>query len=169
MSRGFLKRRDGLITVHAVGSARMAGLMSTPPTPHRPDEVRADDRDDHAMAVLPRDRRSAVGARDWLRDFLANRVPVARRQDALLVLSELATNALRHGLGEVVVRVQLEPDSTLQLSVTDSGNEMPELQPVDPTRIGGLGLRIVDELSSAWGVAAFPGGKTVWATLTPPT
>jgi len=146
----------------------MTRFMSTPPTPHRPDEVRADERDDHAMAVLPRDRRSAVDARDWLRDFLAARVPVVLIEDALLVLSELATNALRHGLGEVVVRVELEHGGTLQLSVTDSGSELPALQPVDPTRVGGLGLRIVDELSARWGVAAFPGGKTVWATLRPP-
>lgn len=117
------------------------------------------------MAVLPRDRRSPVDARDWLRGFLSDRVPEALGDDALLVLSELATNALRHGLGEVVVRAALEHDGALQLSVTDSGDELPALQPADPTRVGGLGLRIVDELSSAWGVAAFPGGKTVWATM----
>ena len=39
------------------------------------------------------------------------------------------------------------------------------MQPVDPERIGGLGLRIVDQLAIAWGVAPFPGGKTVWATV----
>ncbi len=142
----------------------MARLMSTPPTPHRPDEVRADERSDRAMAVLPRDRRSAVDARDWLRGFLAGRVSATLTDDALLVLSELTTNALRHGLGEAIVRATLD-DGMLQLSVTDSGDELPALQPVDPTRVGGLGLRIVDELSAAWGVAPFPGGKTVWATL----
>jgi anti-sigma regulatory factor (Ser/Thr protein kinase) len=140
--------------------------MSTPSTPRRPDEVRTDDRDDHAMALLPRDRRSAVDARDWLREFLRGRVPEPLTEDAVLVVSELATNALRHGLGDVVVRAALE-DGDLQLSVTDSGNELPALQPIDPTRVGGLGLRIVDELSAAWGVAPFPGGKTVWATLRP--
>src|SRR4051812_11064497 len=113
--------------------------MSTPSTPQRPDDIRTDDRDGHAMALLPRERRSAVDARDWLRDFLAGRVPDTLTEDALLVLSELATNALRHGLGDVVVRAALEDDGELQLSVTDFGDELPALQPIDPTRIGGLG------------------------------
>jgi anti-sigma regulatory factor (Ser/Thr protein kinase) len=143
----------------------MTSLMPPSPTPPRPDEVRADERDDHAMALLPRDRRSAVVARDWLREFLTGRVTETVTDDALLVLSELATNALRHGLGEVVVRAALEPDGTLQMSVTDSGDELPALQPIDPTRVGGVGLRIVEELTEEWGVASFPGGKTVWATL----
>ena len=52
--------------------------------------------------------------------------------------------------------------------MTDSGDELPAMQPADPIRIGGLGLRIVDQLAADWGVAPFPGGKTVWATVAPP-
>jgi anti-sigma regulatory factor (Ser/Thr protein kinase) len=135
--------------------------------PLRPGEIRADDRADHVMTLLPRDRRTPVDARDWLRQFLAIRTGPEVLDDATLVLSELATNALRHGLGEVVMRASLEADGEVQLSVTDSGSELPVLQPLDPDRVGGLGLRIIDRLSAAWGVAPFPGGKTVWATVRP--
>src|SRR5262249_32795505 len=134
------------------------------PTP-QPDEIRTDEGSDRAMTLLPRDRRTPVDAREWLRAYLAERVPPNLADDAALVLSELATNALRHGLGEVVVRASIDGDGAVQLSVTDSGDDLPAMQPVDPTRVGGLGLRIVDQLSAEWGVAPFPGGKTVWATL----
>lgn len=120
------------------------------------------------MKVLPRDPHSAVDARAWLEVFLGERVPSPHAADAALVLSELATNALRHGLGEIVVRAVLELDGTIQIAVTDSGDELPALQPVDPQRVGGLGLRIIDQLCSAWGTAPFPGGKTVWATVPQP-
>jgi anti-sigma regulatory factor (Ser/Thr protein kinase) len=117
------------------------------------------------MTLLRRDRRAAVEARDWLSAFLTGQVDVRQVDDAALVLSELATNALHHGLGEIVVRASVDGDGAVQVSVTDSGDELPAIQPADPTRIGGLGLRIVDELTSQWGVASFPGGKTVWATI----
>ena len=142
--------------------------MSSPSMPRRPD-VRPDDRTNHVMTLLARDRRAAVEARDWLGEFLTGQVGEPHAADAALVLSELATNALRHGLGDVVVRASVDADGAVQLAVTDSGDEQPMLQPIDPERIGGLGLRIVAKLASAWGVAPFPGGKTVWATVPAPS
>jgi hypothetical protein len=38
----------------------------------------------------------------------------------------------------------------------------------DPERVGGLGLVVVDAVSREWGVARFPGGKTVWALVARP-
>jgi len=129
------------------------------------DPVRAEDGQVQAMVVFPRDIDAVGAARRWLAEFLdGHHRSAAQTQDAELVVSELVTNALRHGLGDVVVRSALD-DDVLQVAVTDSGPELPELQPVDPDRIGGVGLQIVDRLASKWGVAAFPGGKTVWAVL----
>ena len=88
-----------------------------------------------------------------------------RLDDACLVLSELVSNALRHRLGDVVARASLDGEGWLVLSVTDSGDGHPQRFQPDPTRIGGVGLTVVDHLATTWGVAAFPDGKTVWAML----
>jgi anti-sigma regulatory factor (Ser/Thr protein kinase) len=130
------------------------------------DPVRADDVQLSDMAVFSREIDTVRSAREWMLRFLRRHgQPTALCNDAELIVSELVTNALRHGLGDVVTRGSLAEAGCLQLSVTDSGPELPRLQPLDPDRIGGVGLRIVDELASSWGVAPFPGGKTVWATI----
>jgi hypothetical protein len=53
----------------------------------------------------------------------------------------------------------------VHLSVTDSGDDLPEVLPLNPSRIGGLGLIVVERIATDWGVSPFPGGKTVWAAL----
>ncbi len=126
--------------------------------------VRVDD-DDHAMAVFARDVVSVSSAREWLGQFLAaHHVTSVVSADASLVLSELVTNALRHGLGDIIALGSVDDDE-LRVSVIDAGDELPDLLPVAPDRIGGLGLHLVGHVADNWGVASFPGGKTVWATI----
>jgi anti-sigma regulatory factor (Ser/Thr protein kinase) len=128
--------------------------------------IRQDGDGPQTMLVLPRELESVADARAWLASFLREqRVAGSRRNDAVLVVSELVTNALRHGLGDIVVRSALTDAGVLRLSVTDSGGELPEIRPVDPSKVGGVGLHIVDQLSSQWGISPFPGGKTVWVTM----
>jgi anti-sigma regulatory factor (Ser/Thr protein kinase) len=130
------------------------------------DPIRHDGGAAKTMRVLPREAESVADARTWLSSFLRDQqIAAPASGDAVLIISELVTNALRHGLGEIVARGALTDGGVLYLSVTDSGQELPELQPVDPSRVGGVGLHIVDRLSSQWGISPFPGGKTVWATM----
>jgi anti-sigma regulatory factor (Ser/Thr protein kinase) len=115
--------------------------------------------------VLDRDLTAAGGARDWLTATFGPHISSPHLDDANLVLSELVTNALRHGLGAIVVHGALVGSDCLRLSVTDWADELPHLLGPDPDRIGGVGLRVVAALSTEWNVAPFPGGKTVWASI----
>ena len=89
--------------------------------------------------------------------------------DAVLVLSELLSNALRHGtpLPGSCLRVawQLGADS-VQVSVSDGGGSTrPELGEPTHATTGGRGLRIVAKLSRRWGTASDEEGTTVWAEV----
>jgi anti-sigma regulatory factor (Ser/Thr protein kinase) len=126
---------------------------------------RDDDTVARATLVLERDVHAPAAARDWLTAAFGDSVTSGEIQDACLVLSELVTNALRYGLGDIVVHAALV-DDCVQLSVTDWADEMPRVLAADPERVGGVGLLVVERVSAAWGVAPFPGGKTVWASIT---
>lgn len=118
------------------------------------------------MVVYERQAANVGEARSWIDAFLSEcTIGDTVRDDAQLVVSELVTNALMHGEGQLVLRASIT-GGTVQISVTDSGDDLPEVLPLDPTRIGGLGLIVVERIASEWGVSPFPGGKTVWAALT---
>ena len=122
-----------------------------------------------SMVVYDRQATSVGEARSWIEAFLAERaIGNSVCDDAQLVVSELVTNALMHGDGALVLRASIS-DSAVQVSVTDSGDGLPEVLPLDPSRIGGLGLIVVERIASDWGISPFPGGKTVWAALSLPS
>ena len=90
--------------------------------------------------------------------------------DAELIISELVTNSVRHaGVGSdqrVTVDLILLNEH-LRITVTDPGCDMePRLIPRNPEGFGGHGLRLVEQLSTQWGVGRDAVGATqVWCDL----
>jgi len=119
------------------------------------------------LVPLPADAGAPALARAHV-DRQAAGLPQDLVDDALLVISELVTNALQHGEPEIVLRLQVT-SAGLWASVQDAGSARPEPSAHDPDShaVHGRGLRIVDALSSCWGVElddAAP-GKVVWFEL----
>jgi anti-sigma regulatory factor (Ser/Thr protein kinase) len=85
-----------------------------------------------------------------------------RRDDAALLTSELVTNAVQHACTPVGVAVSLTRDR-LRVEVTDRSTAVAALR--EPDVNGGRGLRLVESISSRWGVVPHGGGKVVWFEL----
>lgn len=84
---------------------------------------------------------------------------------ALLVVSELVTNALVHTDGPVRLDFTLI-DRRLRVAVTDASPRTP-FQPTDPgwEATGGRGILLVEAVSDSWGTVPVSGGKQVWSEL----
>ncbi|GAA2240814.1 hypothetical protein GCM10010232_29800 [Streptomyces amakusaensis] len=115
---------------------------------------------------LPREPRSVGRARELARALLASWELSALVDTVELLVSELVTNALRYGEGEIRLRLLL--DRTLVCEVWDAGLVQPRRRRARDTDEGGRGLQLVDLMSAAWGSRRTPRGKTVWFELALP-
>ncbi len=116
---------------------------------------------------LPREPRSVGRARELARGQLVTWGLEDLVDTTELLVSELVTNALRYGEGEIRLRLLL--DRTLVCEVWDAGLVQPRRRRARDTDEGGRGLQLVGLLSAAWGSRRTPRGKTVWFELALPT
>ena len=84
---------------------------------------------------------------------------------AILLTSELVTNAIRHELTGIVMLAITCPAGQLRVDVHDTSRALPMLidAPVDAET--GRGLMLVATLSAEWGFYRTPAGKAVYFTL----
>jgi anti-sigma regulatory factor (Ser/Thr protein kinase) len=116
---------------------------------------------------LPADPLSAARARQFLTGAVGRLVGADLRDAAVLVVSELVTNAVRHAGTDLEVEVALIPGG-VRVQVSDSGGGYPVAREADPQDERGRGLGIVDSVAARWGVEDVPaGGKRVWVDLRP--
>jgi anti-sigma regulatory factor (Ser/Thr protein kinase) len=121
---------------------------------------------------LPRHPASVGLARRRVRDHLADwgHPPDGPAlADAVLLVSELATNVVRHGPlleREFEVAVTALADGSCLIEVSDEGQTEPRLRVVGEWEEAGRGLHLVEHIAAAWGVwSRGRHGKTVWALV----
>jgi DNA-binding NarL/FixJ family response regulator len=125
--------------------------------------------DGEATLDLPQALTSARKAREFVSEKVTEWALEQLLDDALLVASELAANAITHADSACRIRLSLNP-ATLRIDVLDTGTGTPEPQPASATEEHGRGLHLVAALTTAWGLEVLPGeGKLVWAELPLPS
>lgn len=112
---------------------------------------------------FPADVTSPGAARRFVASALGG-TDDARCQVALVLTSELVTNAVIHARTTVDVRVEVEGDR-MRVEVADGDRHLPEPADYAPDALGGRGLFLVSELASDWGADLRPGGKIIWFCL----
>ena len=106
-----------------------------------------------------------ANARRFVTDLLIAWGHAALVDDAAVIATELATNAVLHARSDFTVTVPRRPDGTIRVAVRDDSVVPP--RPRHPARYdrSGRGLPLVEAIAAGWGTDLFADGKVVWAQL----
>ena len=113
---------------------------------------------------FPNQLAAITAARRYVADLL-EAVPPDPSFDVELMVSELATNCVRHTGSGFILRLDIDHED-IRVEVTDTAPGTPRVRYPTPNQANGRGLHIVEGLSNGWGVERNHGqpGKTVWFT-----
>jgi anti-sigma regulatory factor (Ser/Thr protein kinase) len=122
---------------------------------------------DFAFACDP---RSVGEARRWIQAQMSAALPHHPSvpdliEDAVIVVSELVTNAVRGGCTAGILQWSVDDSRLLRVAVTDDSPGWPELIRAGSSDEHGRGLWIVTQLSVRFGIEPDGAGKRVWAKL----
>ena len=111
-------------------------------------------------AELPRSPTAPGLARRMLSEAVVGELDGVELDRAKLLVSELVTNAVRHGRGKITLKGSLDQDK-LRVEVIDEGSGFERVvRELEFHELGGRGLGIVDAEASRWGV--HEGTTHVW-------
>lgn len=112
-----------------------------------------------------------AGARRAARSFMTgvqavHGLPVSDRAMSMveLVVSELVTNAYKYAPGPCLLDLEVR-DGVVEISVWDTGAQLPSVSPADPSRVGQHGLEITMAVCRSFEVRREPVGKRVKVTI----
>ncbi|GAA0806693.1 anti-anti-sigma factor [Spirilliplanes yamanashiensis] len=157
------------LMLHSPGDRTARQLADTgcrvhPTLEHALDEVRSTAAPVRLRARLRPTTGACRQARELVADACERWGLAELRATAAVVVTELVANVIRHA--RTGMEITLAPrDGRLSIAVRDGSAREPE--PADPglDEAGGRGLRLVRDLSDAWGVLPVVDGKVVWATI----
>ena len=116
---------------------------------------------------FPRSRASVRAARVFVRQVLSDWGCLDRLDDIALCVSELATNALLHGVPpgrQYCVSLTLD-GPVLRLAVRDTGDRPVPAGPPTPDACSGRGLHLARHVADDFGITEHVVGKTVWTVF----
>lgn len=116
------------------------------------------------VTSLPPNDHSAAQGRRFVRKVLLSCALPHVVDTAVLLASELITNAVLHGRSEVELTVEIT-GAGVKVSAADMNSRMPVMQSADEHALDGRGIAIVNLLASSWGVTSTDDGKIVWFCL----
>jgi anti-sigma regulatory factor (Ser/Thr protein kinase) len=150
-------------------------LASAVPSPTRPYRPPPRPPQEYPAAGQPAASRELAAhpeavrtARDFTRYTLGGWGLQELIDDAVLVVSELVTNAQRHAApGGTVIKLRLLAQPPyLMCMVTDPSRDIPLRRQAGPADGSGRGLQVIESCCSRWGWHLLDeGGKVVWALL----
>ena len=158
------------VPIEALPNVLVQGLL-----PSEPDDdvavLAVGDRPAGALAVaapvLPGET-GVASIRALVREALGEWPVDAEPDDALLVVSELVTNSIRHGKAPIEFRMRLDEsggENRLVVEVSDAEPIPPSTPVLTPDAPNGRGMFIVSALTTTWGTRPTGAGKSVWCTL----
>ena len=126
---------------------------------------------EHAKRISRRfdgDIEAIATAREQVRAFLADLTPpppAGLVSDALIAVSELVTNAIRHAPGPFGLEVEVGPEG-LCIGVSDTSTTTPQPRTPRYDGTGGFGLHMLSGMAGDVQTRLHPGGKTVSVRMT---